>query len=281
MKSIICYGLLGTGLLFSCIQHPKVTGNEEPDTPKIEKLALAESKVGLPLKPVQSILVNFNSFWEYYTQNIKLYEDFTSLNTKGEKISKLDFLEQMGSGQYFPLVINAEDTTPIYKLEKITPKADRFIGDYMKQFSKEELKFYQMQGKPVPDFSFTDINGKVYTPANTKGKLVLFKCWFIGCVPCVKEMPALNEMVKKYENREDILFISLASDSKKELQQFLTKITFDYATVPNQGKYMSDKLNVTAYPTHFLINKDGILVGAFPDEIQIAKALTKALESAK
>ena len=281
MKSIYYYGLLCTGLFFSCIQHPKVAADETPDSANVEKLVLAESKLGLPLMPVKSILASFNSFWDYYTRNVALYEDFSSLNTKGEQISKQDFLKELGSGLYFPLVINTKGNELVYRLEKITPKANSFIGAYMKQFAKEELKFHQMKGKLLPDFSFTDLNGKVYSPANTKGKIVLLKCWFIGCVPCVEEMPALNEMVKKYKDRKDILFISLASDSKKELQQFLTKITFDYATVPNQGTYMNDKLNVSAYPTHFLINKEGVLVNVLPDEVQVAKALAKELEKTK
>ncbi len=44
---------------------------------------------------------------------------------------------------------------------------------------------------------------------------------------------------------------------------------------------MNDKLNVTAYPTHFLINKEGILVDVLPDEVQVAKALAKELEKTK
>lgn len=282
MKNMYCYGLLCTSLLFSCIQNPKVVGEEKKSrTTPVESLKPTETKLGQPIQSVESILVSFNHFWDYYTQNVELFQDFTPLNTKGEPISKRIFLEEMGSGRYFPLVINAKEGAVVYRLEKITAQADSFIGAYMKQFSTEELKFHQMRGKPVPSFSFTDVNGKVYTPANTKGKILLFKCWFIGCVACVKEMPDLNEMVKKYQDRKDILFISLASDSKKELQQFLTKVSFDYATVPNQGKYMSEKLNVAAYPTHFLIDKEGIVVDVLPDEVQIAKALTKELEKIK
>ncbi|KQC02223.1 TlpA disulfide reductase family protein [Pedobacter sp. Hv1] len=282
MKNMFYCGLLCTSLFFSCTQNPKVALEEKKSNPTpVESLKPADTKLGLPLQPVESILKNFNSFWAYYTQNVELFQDFTPLNAKGELISKQSFLTQMSSGRYFPLVINAKADEHIYRLEKINPKADSFIGAYMEQFSKEELKFHQLRGKPVPNFSFTDVNGKIYTPANTKGKIVLLKCWFIGCVACVKEMPDLNAMVKKYQDRADILFISLASDSKKELQQFLTKVAFDYATVPNQGKYMSDQLNVAAYPTHFLINKEGIVVDVLPDGVQIAKALSKALEKAK
>lgn len=175
------------------------------------------------------------------------------------------------------MAIYSKDEQLNYKLAKIPANADQFISAYMRQFGNEQLTFYKMQGKPVPEFSFVDVNGKLYTSANTKGKIVLFKCWFIRCGACVAEMPALNQIVKKYKDRDDILFISLAMDNKKELQNFLSKTKFDYATVPNQTKYMDDKLHVKAYPTHFLIDKKGNMVRALPDEVQVAEALEKEI----
>jgi hypothetical protein len=55
------------------------------------------------------------------------------------------------------------------------------------------------------------------------------------------------------------------------LESFLQKIRFDYQTVARQGPYMSDKLKVTAYPTHFLINKVGevVKVANSVDEIKM------------
>jgi hypothetical protein len=55
------------------------------------------------------------------------------------------------------------------------------------------------------------------------------------------------------------------------LESFLQKTRFDYQTVARQGPYMSDKLKVTAYPTHFLINKAGevVKVANSVDEIKI------------
>lgn len=76
---------------------------------------------------------------------------------------------------------------------------------------------------------------------------------------------------------KDILFISLAINDKKELQRFLSKTKFDYATVPGQEAYMRDQLNVEAYPTHFLINKEGKLVYSSEEVEQIARRLEKEI----
>lgn len=242
-------------------------GKRKADTTDVVKPAFVAAKIPL----------DFNGFWVYYTKSIKLYEDFVSHDLAGKIMDKADFLAQMKTERYLPLLLGSNDVMPHYQLVQIPKNADPNIGTYMRQFAADELKFGELKGKPIPEFNFKDINGKQYTSANTKGKVVLFKCWFIGCTACVQEMPALNELVKKYKERKDILFISLASDSKADLQAFLSKTKFDYATVPLQDRYMTEQLRVNAYPTHFLINKKGVLVNVVSDETAIADLLAREI----
>ncbi len=219
--------------------------------------------------------LDFNGFWNYYTSNIKLYENFVAHDVNGKVMDKEAFLKQMKTEHYLPMLLASAEPDPHYQLFRIPQGADPNIGTYMRQFAADELKYGQMKGKPIPAFSFKDVDGKLYTSANTKGKIVLFKCWFIGCVACVQEMPALNELVQQYKDRNDILFVSLAIDAKPELQAFLAKTKFDYATVPNQEHYMAEKLLVNAYPTHFLIDKKGLLVNVVSEEDAIASLLER------
>lgn len=86
---------------------------------------------------------------------------------------------------------------------------------WLKYKAEREYKNYQMEGKELPDFNFTDLDGTVYDKETTAGKIVVLKCWFIGCVPCVEEMPALNKLVNQYRNQKDIVFVSLAFDKKR------------------------------------------------------------------
>lgn len=258
------------GFLISC--QPSADKKQADDKKQSDTVGIAK-----PTFVAAKIPQDFNSFWMYYTKYIKLYEDFVPHDLSGKVMDKTEFLEQMKSERYLPLLLGSNDPKPHYQLVQIPKNADPNIGTYMRQFAADELKFGELKGKPIPEFNFKDINGKHYTSANTKGKIVLFKCWFIGCVACVQEMPALNELVQKYKDRNDVLFLSLASDSKPDLQAFLAKTKFDYATIPNQEHYMSEQLRVNAYPTHFLINKKGVLVNVVSDEAAIADLLAREI----
>lgn len=90
-------------------------------------------------------------------------------------------------------------------------------------------------------------------------------------------MPELNKIVQQYKNRNDIVFVSLASDSDVALKKFLSKRNFDYAVVPNQKEFMDTTLNLEIYPTHFIINKRGTITKVVNDVKYVEEAI-KAIE---
>lgn len=214
------------------------------------------STYGAPVEDPAEILKDHTSFMNYI-HTLKLSEDFIALDTTSTIISKGEFLKQASSGAYLPLRLTSNDSV-YYQLYKINNPPNDIM--WLKYKVDREYKNYQMEGKELPGFNFTDLDGTVYDKETTLGKIVVLKCWLIGCVPCVEEMPALNEIVNKYKNRKDIVFISLAFDKKEDLKKFLAKKTFNYAVVANQKDYLIKDLEVTSFPTHIVINKKGVVV---------------------
>lgn len=49
-------------------------------------------------------------------------------------------------------------------------------------------------------------------------------------------------------------------DSKSELEHFLKKNPFEYEVVPNQEEFIAKKLNLQIYPTHIVLDEDGIIL---------------------
>src|SRR5687768_12444266 len=118
---------------------------------------------------------------------------------------------------------------------------------------------------------------KLITNNLPKERFLILKCWFLDCLPCIKEIPALNELKQRYKNRNDILFVSICWDQKKDVEEFLKKTTFNYAVVPNQYKFLTERLQLNAYPTHFVINKQGLITKKLNDYTGITYALKKSL----
>lgn len=209
-----------------------------------------------PVVNVEDIISNYQTWYSYYYYNISLSSDFRPLNEKSEVTTKDKFLNELTSGKYLPIEIKS-DSIKIYKLYKIPSNADNGISSTIKSTARSAYNFFKMEGLKFPDFEFSSIRGKDYNNDSLIGKTTIVKTWFIACKPCVEEMPELNELVEKYSDIKNTQFISLALDKKESLIAFLKKKEFNYEVVAEQKDLIQNKLNLSVFPTHVVIDKNG------------------------
>lgn len=218
-----------------------------------------QTKYGSPeVDPIQ-IQKDYSSWWAYQTKNIMLSRDFVALDSLSREIPKDFFLDQLANGSNIPIRLQSDDSIYYYKLFKIEPNSDTSIKATINQEAFDAYKNFKMENTPFPKFSFKDLNGNLVSKETMKGKIVVIKCWYIHCAACIKEFPNVNHLVEKYKNREDILFVSLAEDTPEQLKIFLKRKPLFYSVIPNMKIYMNETLQLNAFPTHFIINKDGFI----------------------
>lgn len=228
---------------------------------KTEKKSIAQKvEIFEPDVDPNEIEANSINWWTYHTNNISLSSPFIGLNQQSETIGKSEFLEKLITGSFIPLKLQSDTEDNIYKLFNLSSNAHESIGSTIKNESLTILKHYKMEGLPFREFNFTDLNGNIFNNENTKGKIIILKTWFIRCQACVAEFPELNDFVEKYKQRDDVIFLSLALETKTELENFLQKKDFKYQTVANQRDFIVNKLNLQIYPTHIIINKNGTIM---------------------
>jgi peroxiredoxin len=113
--------------------------------------------------------------------------------------------------------------------------------------------------KRAPSFEVKDLDGNRYTLAGLSGKIVVLNFWFKACPACRSERAELNEVVDLYRDNPDVVFIAPALDKDSELRKFLPKNPFRYAVVAD-AEDLGDAYNVSTYPTHVIIGRDGQIV---------------------
>jgi thiol-disulfide isomerase/thioredoxin len=66
-------------------------------------------------------------------------------------------------------------------------------------FARGEVAAVNVAKSPlkVPDLTFQDATGKPLTLENWRGRTVLLNLWATWCVPCRKEMPALDALEQR------------------------------------------------------------------------------------
>ena len=135
-------------------------------------------------------------------------------------------------------------------------------------------------GKPAPDFTVTDVNGKPFTLSGLKGKVVLLDFWASWCVPCRKSNPHVRELYKKYHKKGFDVVYSASDDGAED--KWRKAIADDqligegyHHVLRGYDRKLQDKENprdlskkygVHFLPTKYLIDRDGNLIGKVNDE---------------
>ena len=118
-------------------------------------------------------------------------------------------------------------------------------------------------GKPSPDFEASGIDGKVRTLEDFRGKYVYIDVWATWCQPCMRELPHLKELEKKFEGR-GITFLGLSIDSDR--QKWEEKIRS--GELSGVQLYLGDSSDfLTAYgirsiPRFILLDKEGNIINS-------------------
>jgi len=120
-----------------------------------------------------------------------------------------------------------------------------------------------VQGKTLPSFTVTTLADEKIKSKKLEGKIIVVNLWFIDCLPCIKELPALNKLVSEYGNRKDVIFLSLTWESKERIEkEFFAKYKLDFKVVPDAMKVV-ELFGKPGYPVTFVIGRDQQVKGAW------------------
>ena len=111
--------------------------------------------------------------------------------------------------------------------------------------------------KEKVNFALTDISGTVWKSDDLRGSVIVFNFWFTSCPPCKKEIPELNRLVEEYQNK-GVVFIGVSLNSQDEVEGFTYMHPFKYNLIPD-GDGFIDEQHVSSFPTHFILDKNGVL----------------------
>lgn len=127
---------------------------------------------------------------------------------------------------------------------------------------------------PAPDFTLIDQYGNTHTLSDYKGKTVFLNFWATWCPPCRAEMPEIQEIYEEYGgNESDVIILGIASPnygregSAEDIASFLEDNGYSYPVVMDEGGLSAYDYGVSAYPTTFMIDKEGNVFGYVTGQI--------------
>ena len=131
--------------------------------------------------------------------------------------------------------------------------------------STGEMATFVFKPKPdaIADVAFVDGTGKDRRLSDWKGRVVLLNLWATWCVPCRKEMPALERLqIGLGSDAFEVVALAVDRTGAAGAKKFLadTKVERLGLYVDGTAK-ASSALKVIGLPTTILIGRDGLEIG--------------------
>lgn len=149
---------------------------------------------------------------------------------------------------------------------------------------------------PALDFTLTDQYGNEHTLSDYKNKVVFLNFWATWCPPCIKEMPDIEAIYSDYgKNQDDVIILGVANpssvefpnnadESKDDIIAFLDDNGYTFPVVFDETGDLLREYFINAFPTTFLIDKNGNIAGYAPAMLSkdmMVSAIQQTLESTK
>lgn len=127
------------------------------------------------------------------------------------------------------------------------------------QTNTQSTVYAPQKGFSAPPFTLYDINNNPINLADLKGNVVLINFWASWCLPCRKEMPAMENVYRKYKDENFVvLAINVTSqDSRPKALDFYRQNNLTFPILFDTQGEIAKLYQVQSFPTSFFIDKNG------------------------
>ncbi len=118
---------------------------------------------------------------------------------------------------------------------------------------------------PFPALSAVSGEGKPLDLAGRRDRPLLLNLWATWCAPCVVELPSLESLARTYDERMDVMAVSIdIGKTSADIDAFLQKhkIGAFAGWLDGTGGF-TKKLGIRGVPVSFLIGTDGGILYVF------------------
>ena len=117
------------------------------------------------------------------------------------------------------------------------------------------------EGRPAPDFTFPDLDGRRVSLSDFRGKVVFVNIWATWCPPCRDEMPSMQTLYERFKGEHfEILAVSIDADGRKAVVPFMQQMNLTFPALLDPKEQIRSLYRITGVPETFIVDREGVLV---------------------
>lgn len=117
------------------------------------------------------------------------------------------------------------------------------------------------KGSRTPSFNLSSLDGSsTYKVEGKRDKLLIINFWAAWCGPCELEAPDLRDIYEKHKDKLDVYAVNATKfDNVRDAKVFVKEQKFVFPVLTDATGEVGDEYKVYAYPTSFIVDKDGVI----------------------
>ena len=104
------------------------------------------------------------------------------------------------------------------------------------------------------------LDGKTYSLASLRGKVVIVNFWATWCPPCREEMPSMEQLHRELADEGlVILAVNIEKDGRQTIPKLLAGNPHSFPILVDDQETVQKRYGVFKFPESFIVRKDGVI----------------------
>lgn len=182
----------------------------------------------------------------------------------------------------------AVDEATRFLKEVVSAYADVKLGEKLAKEHAEHALYeieHLLPGKPAPEVSGEDLDGKPMKLSEFRGRVVLLSFWGAWCRPCVMALPHERAVADRFAGKPFVV-VGVNTDHDAKVARGVAAengVTWRSFRDGSQIGPISSAYNVTGFPMLYVIDRQGVIRhrDVPPDQDALAVLIEELLEPSK
>ena len=114
-------------------------------------------------------------------------------------------------------------------------------------------------GREAPDFRVLGLDGEYFQLSDFRGRPVWINFWATWCPPCRAENPDIEAVYQANQDQGLVIIALSIGESASTVQDYVDRTGLTYTIGLDQNTAIAAQYRIVGIPTHFFVDRDGIL----------------------